>query len=140
MVVKLLVRKTSAIMMMFWLGFLNSTLGQVLNENLDQTPQELYNFHIQKKKSNLTAALVTLGGGAVLIAGGISTNINNCLFSGCNDGMPLVYSGVGLGLSSIVFFEMAGKHKKKAKIQLQNGAVGSLKNIKYSGVSIVYSF
>jgi len=132
--------KTRLIILIFCLGFFNNTLGQVLTEDLNQTTQELYEFHIQKKKANLTAAWIALGVGVAMIAGGISTNINNCLLSDCNDGKALAYSGIGVGLSSFVFFEIAGKHKKKAKIQLQNGAVGFNNDIKYSGISIVYSF
>lgn len=132
--------KTRLIILIFCLGFFNIILGQVLTKDLNQTPQELYEFHIQKKKANLTAAWITLGGGIAMIAGGISTNLNNCLLSDCNDGMAVMYSGIGVGLSSFVFFEIAGKHKKKAKIQLENGAVGFNYGVKYSGISIVYSF
>ena len=132
--------KTRLITLMFLLGFFNSSLAQVLKEDLNQTPQERYKFHIQKKKANLNAAFVALGGGVEMIAGGISTNLNNCLLSGCNNGKALFYTGIGVGLSSFVFFEKAGKHKSKAKFQLQNGAVGFKNDIKYSGISYVYSF
>ncbi|GAA4806616.1 hypothetical protein [Litoribaculum gwangyangense] len=132
--------KTRFVILIFCLGLFNNTLGQILTKDLNQTPQELYEFHIQKKKDNLTAAWIALFGGVAMIAGGTAINIDNCLFSGCDDGMVLVYSGLGIGLSSFVFFEKAGNHKKKAKIQLQNGAVGFNRDIKYSGISIRYTF
>ena len=37
---------------MFLLGFFNSSLAQVLKEDLNQTPQERYKFHIQQKINN----------------------------------------------------------------------------------------
>jgi len=43
-------------------------------------------------------------------------------------------------LVSIPLFISAGKHKKKAKIQLQNGAVVFNNEFKYSGVSFTFAF
>ncbi|MCK0178925.1 hypothetical protein MWU50_06470 [Flavobacteriaceae bacterium S0862] len=126
--------------LIFCLGSVNLSLAQLAETESQKTPQELYEFHIQKKKANLTAAWVVLGGGVALIAGGIATNINKCLLSDCQDGMPLVYSGIGVGLTSFVLFSNAGDHRKKANIQLQNGAVGLNKEFKYSGISIAFTF
>ena len=126
--------------LIFCLGSVNLSLAQLAETESQKTPQELYEFHIQKKKANLTAAWVALGGGVAMIAGGIATNINKCLLSDCQDGMPLVYSGIGVGLTSLVLFADAGKHKKEANIQLQNGAVGLNKEFKYTGLSISFTF
>ena len=57
-----------------------------------------------------------------------------------NEGSWLIYLGGGIGLSSIYFFNKASKHKKKASLQLINGAVGFNKEYKFSGVSITYTF
>jgi len=136
----MLVLKTRLIILIFCLGFFNNSLGQVLTKDLNQTPQELYEFHIKKKKANFIVGWVVLGGGVAMLIGGANTSLNNCLLSDCHDGEALAFSGIGVGLSSLVFFNKAWKHKKKAKIQLQNGTVKFNNEIKYSGISIVYSF
>jgi hypothetical protein len=126
--------------LIFCLGCVSQSLAQLAETESQKTPQELYNFHIGKKKSNTAAAFISIGGGLAMVAGGTATNLNNCLLSGCQDGMVLVYSGIGVGLSSIYFFNRAGKHKKIANIQLQNGAVGLNNEFKYSGISIAFTF
>lgn len=114
--------------------------AQVITEEESRTSQELYDFHIAKKKQHFTVAFITLGTGAAMFFGGISQNLNTCLLSDCNTGMPWVYSGVAVGLSSIYFFERGFAHKKKAKLQLQSGAVGLHKEIRYSGLAIIIDF
>lgn len=43
--------------------FISNFFGQVVPDEELQSPQELYDFHIDKMKSNKTAAWITLGGG-----------------------------------------------------------------------------
>ena len=125
---KIILRSTSnlfkSIILLAFLITNSEMIAQLAKTESQQTPQELYDFHISKKKSNTAAAFITLGGGLAMIAGGAAINLDKCLLSDCQDGMALVYSGIGVGLSSIYFFNRAGKHKKTANIKLQNGAVG----------------
>ena len=136
--------KTILIILIFYLGFSNNVLGQVLAEEQNQSTQELYDFHISKKKVNNTAAWITFGGGVAMIVGGIGINTSGGIVDGDstnnNKGLWLSYLGGATTLASIPLFISAGKHKKKAKIQLQNGAVGFNQNFKYSGISISYAF
>jgi len=124
----------------FCLGCVSLSFSQIAETESKQTAKEGYDFHISKKKSNTAAAFITLGGGLAMIAGGAAINLNKCLLSDCQDGMGLVYSGIGVGLSSIYFFNRASNHKKLAKIQLHNGTVGLNNEFKYSGVSVVLTF
>ena len=133
--------KTMLIILIFYLSFSNNALGQVLAEEKNQSPQELYDFHISKKKVNNTAGWITLGGGVAMIIGGFGWN-SSTGFDGDttnnSDGVWLSYLGGATTLVSIPLFIAAGKHKKKAKIQLQNGAVG-FNNLNYTGISISFS-
>ncbi len=133
--------KTILIILIFYLGFSNNALGQVLTEEKNQSPQELYDFHISKKKVNKAAAWITLGGGIAMIVGGLGINTSEGLLSDDpNKGLWLSYLGGATTLVSIPFFIAGGKHKKKAKIQLQNGAIGINEKFNYTGVSVEFSF
>ena len=135
--------KTKLIILLFCLGFLNNAIGQVLTEKQDQSPQELYDFHISKKKANKTAGWITFGGGVAMIVGGLGINTGGGIVdsdsTNNNKGLWLSYVGAASTLASIPLFIASGKHNKKAKIQLQNGAVGLHKRFNYSGISIVFS-
>lgn len=132
--------KVRLIILIFCFGFLNNALGQVSMEEKNQSPQELYDFHIKKKKKNKTNAWVALGGGVAMITGGIVINLSENIFDNSNKGLGLVYFGVATTLASIPLFISASKHKNKAKIHLQNGAVGYENKIHYSGISLTFSF
>jgi len=133
--------KTILIILIFYLGFLNNALGQVLTEEKNKSPQELYDFHISKKKANKTAAWITLGGGVAMIVGGLAINLSgDWTADTTNEGLWLSYLGGATTLVSIPLFISGGKHKKRAKIQLQNGAVGFDNKINYSGISIAFLF
>lgn len=111
--------------------------------NSNQTPQELYDFHISKKKANNLAGWITLGGGVAMIVGGLGINMSGGILGSEDDnnkGLWLSYLGGATTLASIPLFISAGKHKKKAKIQLQQGAIGLYDNINYSGLSISLTF
>lgn len=124
------------------MGFSNNAIGQVLTEDKNQSQQELYDFHLSKKKTNSIAAWITLGGGLAMVVGGISINMSGGIVDGDstnnNKGLWLSYLGGATTLISIPLFISAGKHRKKAKIQLQNGAVG-FNPINYTGVSVSFS-
>lgn len=125
------------------LVFLNNVKGQELHTQINQTPQEIYDFHIQKRKNNKTAGWITLGSGVAMIIGGVAINISGGVLGDSDEtskGLWLSYLGGAVTLVSIPLFISAGKHKRKAKIQLQNGAVGFNNEFKYSGVSFTFSF
>ncbi len=138
--------KTMLIILICYLGFLNNALGQILTEDKNQSPQELYDFHISKKKANKTAAWIALGGGIAMIVVGLAINSDQPSFGSNsssddnNKGLWLSYLGGAATLVSIPLFIACGEHNKKAKIQLQNGAVGFDNKINYSGISITFSF
>lgn len=135
--------KTIIIVLICCLGFLNNALAQAVTQEKNQSPQELYDFHISKKKANNLAAWITFGGGVAMIVGGFGINLSGGIIdndSTNNDkGLWLSYLGGATTLASIPLFISAGKHKKKAKFQLQNGAVG-FNNTNYTGISIAFSF
>ena len=136
--------KARLIIIIFCFGFLNNAQGQVIVEEKNQSAQELYNFHISKKKTNKTAAWVTLGGGVAMIVGGIGINLSGGVLdddtTNNNKGIWLSYLGGATTLVSIPLFIAGGKHKKKAKIKLENGAIGFNEKFIYSGVSVAFSF
>ncbi|MCA0152972.1 hypothetical protein [Winogradskyella vincentii] len=132
--------KKILILLVFSLGITNHTNSQVIDDEQKQTPQELYEFHIAKKKTNSTAGWIALAGGVGMIAGGMAINIDECLLSDCKNGMPLVYFGVGVGITSFVLFNKASQHNKKAKVHLQRGAVGINYDIPYNGLSFTFTF
>lgn len=131
-----------SILALFLIVFAFSNLSaQEMTKEEEKSPQELYDYHMNKRKTNNLAGFITLGGGFGMVIGGIAQNVNNCLFTDdCNDGSALMYIGAITSLSSIYFFGQAGNHKSKAKVQLKNGAVGLNRNIKYSGVSVSFTF
>ena len=114
--------------------------AQEMTKEEEKSPQELYDYHMNKRKTNNLAGFITLGGGVALVAIGSVQTINNCLLSDCNDGSALMVVGAITTLSSIYFFGQAGKHKSQAKVQLKNGAVGLNRKVKYSGVSVSFTF
>ncbi len=135
--------KQTLLILVFCLGFINLTTGQQMPTNSNQTPQELYDFHISKKKANNLAGWITLGGGVAMIVGGLGINMSGGILGSEDDnnkGLWLSYLGGATTLASIPLFISAGKHKKKAKIQLQQGAIGLYDNINYSGLSISLTF
>lgn len=132
--------KTLLLTLLFCTGTFYGITAQVVSGEAPKTPKELYHFHNTKKKQNFTVAFITLGGGAAMILGGMSQNLDNCIFDDCNDGMPLAYTGVLVGLSSIYFFERGFTHKKKAKLQLQSKAVGINKDVMYTGLRLTIEF
>lgn len=140
-------KTTMLLILMFYLGFSNNALGQVLTEEENQSPQELYDFHLKKKRANNLAGWLALGGGVVTVVTGFIVSTDELIDSidlnsdtnSKNNGEWLVVAGGVMTLASIPLFISAGKHKKKAKIQLQNGAVG-FTNINYTGVSLSFSF
>lgn len=138
------VSKTVLIILILNFSFINTTFSQVLEDEKNQSPQELYDFHISKRKANNTAGWITFGGGIAMIVGGFGINTGGGIIdndsTNNNKGLWLSYLGGATTLASIPLFISAGKHKKKANIQLQNGALGFKNEVNFTGVSLVVSF
>ena len=132
--------KTLTCILILSIFTINPCLGQLLEDKEPQSTQELYDFHIKKRRTNNAAGWMSLVTGLGLIAAGAQQNMNECLLSDCNNGMPLVYIGAGIAVSSIVWFENARSHKEKATIQLQKGAVSFNRDYNYPYVSATFSF
>ena len=139
--------KRIRITLMFFIlyfGLFDNAMGQVLSAENSQSSQELYDFHINKKKANNTAAWITLGGGVAMIVGGLGINTSGGIIDGDstnNDkGLWLSYIGAATTVVSIPLFISAGKHNRKAKVELKNGAIGFNKNLNYSLISVTFSF
>lgn len=123
---------------------LNWGYSQQIPSNSNQSPQELYDFHIKKKNANKLGGWVAIGSGTIMIVSGLAWNLSGGVLdndtTNNNDGLWLSYLGGAVTLTSIPFFIAAGKHKKKAEIQLKNGAIGLNREYKYSGMSISFTF
>jgi hypothetical protein len=136
--------KTRLLILIFCLGLLDPALGQAVTDVEKQSAQELYDFHISRKKENNTAGWITLGGGIAMIVGGMAFNLSGGIMdndtTNNNDGLWLSYLGGATTLVSIPLFIAAGSHKRKAQIQVKNGAVGYDTRHNYSGVAMVLSF
>ncbi|MBC3846897.1 hypothetical protein H8K90_10945 [Winogradskyella echinorum] len=136
--------KVKLIVLLLCFGFINDAFGQVLADKKNQNAQDLYEFHIIKKKANNTSAWIVLSGGVAMIVGGYGINMSGGIID--NDstnnkkGLWLSYLGGAVTLVSVPLFIASGKHNKKAKIQLENGAVGLGNKFSFSGVSFVFSF
>ena len=128
------------IIIFLFVGTMNTSFAQQIEP---QSPQELYDFHIKKKKENNTAAWVTLGGGVAMFVAGLGINSSGGIIdndtTNNNKGLWLSYLGGATTLISVPLFISAGKHNRKAKIQLQNGAVGLDYRFNYSGIALVIS-
>jgi len=140
----ILIMKKVFLSFTLFISFIVIAQSQVLENNTNQSPQEMYDFHISKMRANKTAAWITLGGGIAMVVGGIVWNSSTFTIGpnseDVTDGLWLSYLGGATTLVSIPLFIAAGKHKKKANIQLKNGAIGINKKIKYSGISVSFSF
>lgn len=121
-------------------GFYYGAQGQVLAEKKIEPSQKLYDFHLNKMKSNKTAAWVALGGGAAMLIGGIAVNLSENIFDDSSEGLVMAGVGFAATLASIPLFKAARTHKNKAEIQLQNGAVGFNNEFNYSAISVSFSF
>ncbi len=137
--------KLQLLILLFVLGSINISRAQVIPDEENSSPQELYDFHIQKKKANNLAGWLTLTGGVAMIVGGLGINLSGGIVdndsTNNNKGLWLSYLGGATTVASIPLFIASGKHKSKAKIQLENGAVGYTSNpYNYSAVSLVISF
>lgn len=138
-------RSLTFVLLLAMFGFVNLS-AQELNNNENKTAQELYDFHIKKMKTSKLVGWITLGSGAAMFIGGISQGTDYVIdtFNPTKEENTsvewLTIGGGAVMLASIPFFIASGKHKKKAQIQLHNGAVGLNKEFKYSGISISFTF
>lgn len=131
MIMKLLV------IFVFFLSY-NLSTSQALEPSTQKTPQELYNFHIKKKKINKTIAWIALGVGSTSVL--LNTLSNSVDVGNNNNSEWLNYVGGAVTFASIPLFLSASHHNNKAKFYLSQGAVGFNNKYKFSGLSISYAF
>lgn len=116
---------------LFILFFSFSNLqSQVIEPSINNSSQELYDFHIVKHRKNKTTAWIMLGGGFTITMAGLIVNsadeATTALTLGLIDveeehgGDWMIYLGGAATLASIPFFISAGKNKRKAELKLKN--------------------
>ena len=127
--------KALVFMFIFCLGCVSISSAQVLQTESQQTSQELYDFHLERKRANNLGGWITLGGGLSMVVGaGVIT------YTDGGNHEKLAITGGVIALSSLYLFDRASKHRAKAQIQLQKGAVGLRNEFKYSGISVSITF
>lgn len=128
------------IIVILFTGIIQINAQTSSQENV-QYYQELYDYHMERRKANNTTGWILLGGGIGMIIGGIGWNSSISIdgdSSNNSEGLFLSYIGGACTIASIPIFISAKRHKKRAKIQLQHGAVG-FTNQKYTGLTISLS-
>ena len=93
-------------------------------ENSNNSSEKDYAYYLQKKKSTLTAGLVTLGAGLVFSGIGWATASNSNSFD--NDATAAVFliAGAVSGITSIPLMIMASVYGHKAKLAFSNQKTG----------------
>ena len=87
-------------------------------------PAKDYDYYMRKKKNNLTAGLVTLGGGLVLSGIALITSTNSKSFDNDVTAGVLFIAGAASGIASIPLMIMAHVYGHKAKLELSNQKTG----------------
>ena len=91
----------------------------------NNAPAKDYDYYMHKRKNNLTAGLVTLGGGLVFSGIGLlMADINSSNDATWEIGGILLITGAVSGLVSIPFMIMAGANKHKARALLNTQKTG----------------
>jgi len=125
-----------------------TTSGQVIQEDANNQAQELYDYHMLKRKKAKTTGWIMLGSGIAMTIGGIGINMSGGILdndSTNNDkGLWLSYLGAATTIASVPFFISAGKNKRKARLFLKN-SVSTIKlpksrNSNYLSVSLAIPF
>lgn len=87
-------------------------------------PAKDYDYYLRKKKNNLTAGLVTLGGGLLLSGVGLLTASNSKSFDTDATAAVLFIAGAAAGIASIPLMIMSGVYAHKAKLELRKQKTG----------------
>ena len=138
--------KPQALLLLILVFGLTSLHAQKL-DTADMSVQERYDFHIQKKKTNNLIGWIALGSGVAMVAGSVLGGGADYVLDSINPNKEenevvewLLVGGSVVAVASIPFFIASGKHKRKARIQLQNGAVGFNRANSYKGIAISLNF
>jgi len=111
--------------------------------------KESYKFYLQKRKTNNIIGFVLLGAGIIMTVSGLAES--GPFFSdNPHRGEALSIAGAVTTLSSIPFFIMASKNKRKAKLALKEASI-TLNNTNigfnnkpyrsvYPGLSLSFNF
>ena len=118
----------------------NLTASQTLEPKEEKSPQEWYDYHIEKKKTNRTSAWIALGGGLTMMTAGIAVNLTANIFDNSSEGLALIGVGAVCSLASIPLFKSARKHENQAEFYLTQGAIGLNREFKFSGLKVTFNF
>ena len=118
----------------------NLTASQTLEPKEEKSTQELYDYHIEKKKTNRTSAWIALGGGLTMMTAGIAVNLTANIFDNSSEGLALIGVGAVCSLASIPLFKSARKHENQAEFYLTQGAIGLNREFKFSGLKVTFNF
>ena len=96
-------------------------------------------FHLKKRKANITAGWILVGVGALAVGGGIAMDFDDNFHIFEPDPPPYDYTGItiacvggGMIISSIPCFISANKHKKSAQTSI------TIKNIRTPDRNLSY--
>ena len=119
-----------------------SQFAQAQHLKTKKTPQELYDFHMKESRANKTWAWIVVGTGVGVMVTGLSIASDSSLYEENDSTEGLVLSTIGSlsTLISIPLFIAGAKHKKKAKLQLKNGAISFNSEMKGTSVVVTISF
>ncbi|MEO6540303.1 MAG: hypothetical protein ABIN74_04905 [Ferruginibacter sp.] len=94
------------------------------NDPGNDVPVKDYAYYLKKKKSNLTAGLVTLGAGLLFSGIGLITATNSNSFDDDATAGVLFIAGAASGIASIPLMIMAHVYGHKAKLELSTQKTG----------------
>lgn len=134
------------------MAFLLSTQfvsAQKIDTSNNKSPRVMYDFYMQKHKTNTITGWTLLGSGVVMftIGGKLFADNGFGIFSSNNKsdvGAGIMLAGVVTGLASIPFLISARNNKMKADLSLKTGSVAlgdrSPGNFNYAAISLKIKF
>ncbi len=96
-------------------------LAQLADTTKVKTPKEMYNFYMQKRKTNYIAGFILLGSGTALFSIGLIDELNHILSNDERAGVLIITGGV-IALTSIPFLIAGRSNKRKAYLSLRRDA------------------
>jgi hypothetical protein len=118
--------------------------AQKIDTATSRSPQENYNFYMQKNRTNKTIGWCLLGSGIVAMTIGTSEAMKHLFDTHDHRGEALGLAGFGASLVSIPFFLAAGDNKRAARLSVKQESTsmggGGPNNFGYTAVSLKISF
>ena len=101
--------------------------------------KETYDYHLQKRKQNISGGSILLGSGLTLATAGVIVGLSSMSDeskSKSTIGNVLLYSGIAAMVGSIPCFVAAGNHKQKALV-LKNQPTATLRPLQFRATPAV---